>query len=80
MISLEDLKDFDVWKKWKNGEVELIPTEFMTKPGFVEKRTQQMIRISANDMCPKDYRILSNADEVLWKDGFITGANFIIEK
>lgn len=23
MISLEDLKDFDNWKKWKHGEVEL---------------------------------------------------------
>ncbi len=25
MITIEDLKDFDVWKSWKNGEVELEP-------------------------------------------------------
>jgi hypothetical protein len=23
MITIEDLKDFYTWKKWKNGEVEL---------------------------------------------------------
>jgi hypothetical protein len=23
MITIEDLKDFDVWKSWKNGEVQL---------------------------------------------------------
>jgi hypothetical protein len=23
MITIEDLKDFDTWKKWKNGEVKL---------------------------------------------------------
>lgn len=44
-ITLEDLKDFDIWKQWKNGEAEMIYTEFPTKPGFVEKRTQQMINI-----------------------------------
>ncbi len=25
MITIEDLKDFDTWKMWKNGEVELEP-------------------------------------------------------
>jgi hypothetical protein len=25
MVKIEDLKDFDVWKSWKNGEVQLEP-------------------------------------------------------
>jgi hypothetical protein len=25
MITIEDLKDFDTWKQWKNGEVQLVP-------------------------------------------------------
>ena len=27
MITIEDLKDFDTWKKWKNGEVKLVQPE-----------------------------------------------------
>ena len=49
MINIEDLKDFDTWKKWKNGMVELGEPEFETKPGFIEKRIQQMIHIGADD-------------------------------
>ncbi len=40
MITIEDLKDFYIWKQWKNGEVELGEPEFKTKPGFVEKDNQ----------------------------------------
>ena len=36
MIKLKDLKDFDTWKKWKNGEVEL-------EPLFSEKRVNELL-------------------------------------
>lgn len=32
MITIEDLKDFDTWKKWKNGEVELVQPDFTLYP------------------------------------------------
>ena len=35
MITIEDLKDFYIWKQWKNCEIELGEPEFKTKPGFV---------------------------------------------
>ena len=34
VITLEELKDFDIWKSWKNGELELsTETPFQTKIG-----------------------------------------------
>ncbi len=33
MITLEDLKDFDTWKLWKNGKVELGDPEFEKRHG-----------------------------------------------
>ncbi len=37
MITLDDLKDFSIWKQWIHGEVELGEPKFQTKPGFVRK-------------------------------------------
>lgn len=37
MITIEDLKDFDTWKEWKNNQVQLVPmyTEDELISGFV---------------------------------------------
>ena len=35
-ITLEDLKDFDVWKSWRNGGLEL-------EPLYNEKEVRQML-------------------------------------
>jgi hypothetical protein len=130
MITLDDLKDFDTWKMWKNGEVELEPlyTEkevdkwldiqrgnsyvsvynktlnmetsslasmapepwgwrkgkngkpvIDTKPGFVEKRIQQMIHIGADDECEQFSDGMSDDDIANWKRGFIHGANWMLK-
>lgn len=79
MITIEDLKDFDTWKQWKNGEVELGEPEFQTKPGFAEKRIQQMIHIAANDEYEKYSEGMSDEDIVRWKQGFVVGANFLLK-
>jgi hypothetical protein len=34
MITIEDLKDFDTWKMWKNGEVELFLSNSDSIPLF----------------------------------------------
>ncbi len=36
MITIEDLKDFDVWKSWKNNEVEL-------EPLYTEKEVENIL-------------------------------------
>jgi hypothetical protein len=36
MITIEDLKDFDTWKKWKNGEVKLVQPDFTLYPEAFE--------------------------------------------
>jgi len=79
MITLDDLKDFSIWKQWKNGEVELGNPEFKTKPGFVEKRIQQMIHIRANDECEQFSDGMSDDDIANWKHGFVHGANCILK-
>ena len=79
MITIEDLKDFYIWKQWKNGEVELGEPEFKTKPGFVEKRIQQMIHIGANDEYEKYSEGMSDDDIAKWKEGFVVGANFLLK-
>jgi hypothetical protein len=77
MITLEDLKDFDVWKQWKNGEVKI--GEFQTKPGFVEKRIKQMIHIGADDECEQFSDGMSDDDIANWKHGFVHGANWMLK-
>ena len=77
MITLEDLKDFDVWKQWKNGEVKI--GEFQTKPGFVEKRIKQMIHIGADDECVQFSDGMSDDDIANWKHGFVHGANWMLK-
>jgi hypothetical protein len=77
MITLEDLKDFDVWKQWKNGEVEI--GEFQTKPGFIEKRIKQMIHIGADDECEQFSDGMSDDDIANWKHGFVHGANWMLK-
>ena len=77
MITLEDLKDFDVWKQWKNGEVKI--GEFQTKPGFVEKRIKQMIHIGADDECEQFSDGMSDDDIANWKHGFVQGANWMLK-
>jgi hypothetical protein len=79
MITLDDLKDFSIWKQWKNGEVELGEPEFKTKPGFVEKRIQQMIHIGADDECEQFSDGMSDDDIANWKRGFIHGANWMLK-
>jgi hypothetical protein len=79
MITIEDLKDFYIWKQWKNGEVELGEPKFETKPGFVEKRTQQMIHIGANEEYEKYCEGLSDDGIAKWKEGFVVGANFLLK-
>ncbi len=79
MITLEDLKDFDTWKLWKNGKVELGDPEFETKPGFVEKRIQQMIHIGADDECEQFSDGMSDNDIANWKHGFFYGANCMLK-
>jgi len=130
MITIEDLKDFDTWKQWKHGEVELEPlyTEkevdkwldiqrgnsyvsvynktlnmetaslasmspepwgwrkskngepvIDTKPGFVEKRIQQMIHIGANDKYEEYSEGMSDDDIAKWKEGFVVGANWLLK-
>ena len=75
----EELKDFDFWKSWKNGEVELsTETPFQTKPGFVEKRIQQMIHIGADQEYEKYSEGMSDDDIQRWKHGFVCGANYAI--
>ena len=79
VITLEELKDFDFWKSWKNGEVELsTETPFQTKPGFVEKRIQQMIHIGADQEYEKYSEGMSDDDIQRWKHGFVCGANYAI--
>ncbi len=77
MITLEDLKDFDVWKQWRNGEVKI--GEFQTKPGFVEKRIKQMIHIGADDECEQFSDGMSDDDIANWKHGFVHGANWMLK-
>ena len=79
MITLEDLKDFYIWKQWKHGEVELGEPEFETKPGFVEKRIQQMIHIGANEEYEKYSEGMSDDDIAKWKEGFVVGANWLLK-
>ena len=79
-ITIDDLKDFDIWKQWKNGEAEMIYTEFPTKPGFVEKRTQQMINIWANEEYEQYSEGMSDEDIARWKHGFVCGANSLLKK
>ena len=79
MITLEDLKDFDTWKLWKHGEVELGDPEFETKPGFVEKRIKQMIHIGADDECEQFSDGMSDNDVTNWKHGFVHGANWMLK-
>ena len=80
VITLEDLKDFDVWKSWKNGDVELsTESTFQTKPGFAETRIQQMIYIVARQEHEKYSKDFSDDEIQLWIHGFIRGANYIIE-
>lgn len=79
MITIEDLKDFDTWKKWKNGDVEL-SNDFPTKPGFVEKRTQQMINIWANEEYKQYSQRMSDEEITGWKHGFVCGANLLLKK
>jgi len=73
VITLEELKDFDVWKSWKNNEVEL------STDGFVEMRIQQMIYIGATQEHEKYSKDFSDDEIQLWIHGFIRGANYIIE-
>jgi hypothetical protein len=73
VITLEELKDFDVWKSWKNNEVEL------STAGFVEMRIQQMIAIAARQEHEKYSKDFSDDEIQLWIHGFIRGANYIIE-
>ena len=77
MITLEDLKDFSIWKQWKNGEVEI--GEFQTKPGFVEKRIKQMIHVGADDECEQFSDGMSANDITNWKHGFVHGANWMLK-
>lgn len=79
-ITLEELKDFEIWKQWKNGEAEMIYTEFPTKPGFVEKRTQQMINIWANEEYEQHSEGMSDEDIARWKHGFVCGANRLLNE
>ena len=79
MINIEDLKDFDTWKKWKNGMVELGEPEFETKPGFIEKRIQQMIHIGADDKYQQYSEGMSDDDNTKWKQGFVVGANWLLK-
>lgn len=74
MITLDDLKDFDVWKRWKNVNV-----EFETKPGFAEKRIQQMIHIGADDNYEQYSEGMSDDDIIKWKQGFVAGANWLLK-
>lgn len=74
MITLDDLKDFDVWKRWKN-----VNLEFETKPEFVEKRIQQMIHIGADDNYEQYSEGMSDDDIIKWKQGFVAGANWILK-
>ena len=57
-ITLEDLKDFDVWKSWKNGEVELEPSYTQEEVGklLVTQRGNSYVAV-LNDT--KDIRIAS---------------------
>jgi hypothetical protein len=79
MINIEDLKDFDTWKKWKNGMVELGEPEFETKPGFIEKRIQQMIHIGADDKYQQYSEGMNDDDITKWKQGFVVGANWLLK-
>jgi len=79
MINIEDLKDFDTWKKWKNGMVELGEPEFETKPGFIEKRIQQMIHIGADDKYQQYSEGMCDDDITKWKQGFVVGANWLLK-
>lgn len=74
MITLDDLKDFDVWKRWKNVNV-----EFETKPEFAEKRIQQMIHIGADDNYEQYSEGMSDDDIIKWKQGFVAGANWLLK-
>lgn len=74
MITLDDLKDFDVWKRWKNVNV-----EFETKPRFAEKRIQQMIHIGADDNYEQYSEGMSDDDIIKWKQGFVAGANWLLK-
>ena len=63
----------------KNGDVELsTETPFQTKPGFVEKRIQQMIHIGADQEYEKYSEGMSDDDIQRWKHGFVCGANYAI--
>mgnify|MGYP003660427371 FL=1 len=79
MITLDDLKDFSIWKQWIHGEVELGEPKFQTKPGFVEKRIKQMIHIGADDECEQFSEGMSDDDIANWKRGFIHGANWMLK-
>jgi hypothetical protein len=71
MITMEDLKDFDFTNDSKVG--------FETKPGFVEKRIQQMIQIGANEEYEKYSEGISDDDIAKWKEGFVVGANWLLK-
>jgi hypothetical protein len=71
MITMEDLKDFDFTNDSK--------VEFVTKPGFVEKRIQQMIQIGANEEYEKYSEGMSDDDIAKWKEGFVVGANWLLK-
>jgi hypothetical protein len=62
------------WRKSKNGEPVID-----TKPGFVEKRIQQMIHIGANEEYEKYSEGMSDDDIAKWKEGFVVGANFLLK-
>ena len=54
-ITLEDLKDFEVWKSWRNGGLEL-------EKLYTEKEVDELLALHARKLKVKEFFSVKNTD------------------
>ena len=62
MITLEDLKDFDTWKKWKNGEVSLVDENI----DYESVANEEFKNVGDDGLFP------NHTDKDIWTSGFVS--------
>ena len=60
-VNIEDLKDFDVWKKWKNGEVSLKEENI----DFESVANEEFKNVGDDGLFP------NHTDKDIWISGFV---------
>ena len=62
-VNIEDLKDFDVWKEWKNGEVSLKEENI----DFESVANEEFKNVGDDGLFP------NHTDKDIWISGFVSG-------